>query len=213
MTESISEIFDRIYCINLDRRKDRLELFQEETKRWGLEGIRRYPGMDGNDLPERYKGTRKFPRSAIGLVMTNIKILEECLSDQVSSVLILEDDVVFTPRMRSAGEILGGLPENWDSLYLGGNHNSHKGVSPPKKVSDGLCKIHHTFSTHAVGFKGDFIQKVLDRIRRVDSPLDVAYTDLQKIHNFYCFYPALAVQRSGYSDIQNQTMDYSKWIK
>jgi hypothetical protein len=153
MKNILNLIFDRIYCINLDRRPDRWESFLEESEKFGLSGVKRYSAVDGDALTNAGGINKKFPRAAAGLVMTNIQIMEECIRDKVDRVLIME------------------------------------------------------------GFSGSFIPGVLDKIRKVDSPLDVAYTDLQKSHNFYCFYPAVAVQRAGYSDIQNQTMDYSNWIK
>jgi len=212
MKNILNLIFDRIYCINLDRRPDRWESFLEESEKFGLSGVKRYSAVDGDVLTNAGVINKKFPRAAAGLVMTNIQIMEECIRDKVDRVLIMEDDVEFTPGISDMSN-LDYIPENWDSLYFGGNHNTHKGIPMPKNHNERLLKISHTFSTHCVGFSGSFIPGVLDKIRKVDSPLDVAYTDLQKSHNFYCFYPAVAVQRAGYSDIQNQTMDYSNWIK
>jgi len=212
MENILNLIFDRIYCINLDRRADRWASFLEEAKKFGISNVKRYSAVDGDDLHYTSGTNKKFPRSAAGLVMTNIGIMEECIRDKVDRVLILEDDVEFTRGISDMSN-LDYIPEDWDSLYFGGNHNTHKGIPLPKMYNGGMIKISHTFSTHCVGFKGSFIPNVLDRIKKVNSPLDVAYTDLQKSHNFYCFYPALAVQKAGYSDIQNQTMDYSNWIK
>jgi hypothetical protein len=48
---SLKKYFDKIYCINLDRRTDRWDETQTELKKWGLENeVVRYSGIDGNTL-------------------------------------------------------------------------------------------------------------------------------------------------------------------
>jgi len=215
MSSPLNNFFSKIYCINLDRRKDRWEEVTEEFKKWDIEGVTRYPAIDGNSLPDLYAGMTTLPKSAIGLILTNIKILEEAKKQNLDSILIMEDDVVFHPSFSEIENKLSRVPRNWHCLYFGGNHNLHKGEKPPAMIDEDICRIHKTFTTHCVAIKSGMYKVILDELKSgvPSKPLDVIYTDLQRRFNFYCFYPAVALQRAGYSDIQNKVMDYEKWIK
>jgi hypothetical protein len=53
----------------------------------------------------------------------------------------------------------------------------------------------------------------LNELQNNQLPLDVTYTKIQKNKRVYCFYPAIAKQRNGYSDIQHSFVDYDWLIK
>ena len=206
---NITNFFDKTYCINLDRRFDRWSecLFEFEQKR--LLGINRFKAVDGNSLPKNVNGFMTPSRTA--LVLTNIQILEEAIKNNYQSILILEDDVEFTKQVTDMKSFFDSLPEDWDMLYFGGNHNTHVGSKPPAIINDKVCKLHNTFSTHCVAINNKAFIQIIERLKRCDNALDVVYSELQKKLNVYSFYPMIATQRVSYSDIENKITDY-KWL-
>lgn len=206
----ITEFFDKTYCVNLDRRTDRWSEAMDEFNKFNLTEVERISAVDGKTTPIQLKN-RNTNVSEIALVLTNIKIIENAKQQGLKSILILEDDVEFTDEVNNISEYFKFLPEDWDMIYFGGNHNTHMRVSPPKIINEKVCKLHQTYSTHCVGIRETAYDTILDNLKDLTKQLDVVYSDLQKKLNVYSFYPMIATQRVGYSDIQNKTVDY-KWL-
>lgn len=205
---NIIDFFSKTYCINLDRRKDRWNECLLEFKNKELDNIERISAVDGKDL---IFFSQKVNSSALALILTNEKIFESAIKNEFESILILEDDIEFTDQVKDISSFVEKLPENWDMIYFGGNHNTHVGYKSPEVINDKVVKLHHTFSTHCIGINKKAYQPILDRIRKMDQPLDVIYSDLQKKLNVYSFSPAMATQRVSFSDIENKVTDY-KWL-
>lgn len=204
----ITEFFDKTYCVNLDRRPDRWSECVVEFENKELKNIERVSAVDGKDL---MFFSQKVNSSALALILTNEKIFESAIKNDYETILILEDDVEFTDQVKDISSFVEKLPENWDMIYFGGNHNTHVGYKSPEVINDKVVKLHHTFSTHCIGINKKAYQPILDRIRKMDQPLDVIYSDLQKKLNVYSFSPAMATQRVSFSDIENKVTDY-KWL-
>ena len=205
----ITDFFDKTFCINLDRRFDRWSECVAEFDKNKLVGIERFKAVDGKDLTELPKGF--LTTSRLALVLTNMLILDKAIEENYSSILILEDDVEFTKQVGNKKSFFDSLPEDWDMLYFGGNHNTHVGSEPPTIINDKVCKLHNTFSTHCVAINNKAFKEVLERLKKCDNALDVIYSELQKKLNVYSFYPMIATQRVSFSDIENKMTDY-KWL-
>lgn len=205
---NITNFFSKTYCINLERRKDRWNECLLEFENKELNNIERIFAVDGKDL---MFFSQKVNSSALALILTNEKIFESAIENNYETILILEDDIEFTDQVKDISSFVEKLPENWDMIYFGGNHNTHVGHKAPESINEKVVKLHHTFSTHCIGINKKAYQPILDRIRKRDHPLDVIYSDLQKKLNVYSFAPAMATQRVSFSDIENKVTDY-KWL-
>ena len=205
----ITDFFDKTFCVNLDRRSDRWDECLTEFEKHGISNVSKFTAIDGKELPQRSSGF--VTPSRLALVLTNIKILEEAIENDYNSILILEDDIEFTDLVSDMDDFFKLLPEDWDMLYFGGNHNQHMGIDPPKIINEKVCKLHHTFSTHCVAINRKAFTTILDRLKKCDNALDVIYVELQRSLNVYSFYPMIATQRVSFSDIENKITDY-KWL-
>jgi GR25 family glycosyltransferase involved in LPS biosynthesis len=203
--------FDKVYCINLKRRPERLEEFKKEVEKYDLGNFEIFEAVDGNVIKNRR--SNKLKPSEQGLIESNLLIIKECIKNNYDNVLILEDDCTFTDEVLNLDDYFNKLPTDWDMLYMGGNHNTHMNMKPPTIINEKVCKLHHTFSTHFIGIKNTIFQELEFLLSITHEPLDVTYTQLQKNKNVYSFYPAIAKQRVGYSDIQNGLRDYNWLIK
>jgi len=202
--------FDKVYCINLKRRPERLQEFTDEVNKFNLGEFEVFEAIDGNNI----KNTRRqLKPSEQGLIESNLKIIKECIQKKYNNVLIIEDDCMFSEEVLNIDEYFKHLPNDWDMLYMGGNHNTHVNVNPPQIINEKVCKLHHTFSTHFVAINRSLFEELDFILNITNEPLDVCYTGIQKNKNVYSFYPAIAKQRIGFSDIQNRNVDYNWLIK
>ena len=66
--------FDKVYCVNLDRRTDRLENFQKQVDKYNLGDYKRISAVDGKTLNlSDYSKTLSY--GELGLVLTNLQII------------------------------------------------------------------------------------------------------------------------------------------
>jgi hypothetical protein len=206
----ITDFFDKTYCINLDRRFDRWEECLIEFKKYDIENVVRWSAIDGNNI-NKLGSCEKSSQTA--LILTNIDIIEDSIKNNLKNVLIMEDDIKFSDEVYNISEYFKYLPEDWDMVYFGGNHNSHMGVNPPLIINEKVCKLHNTFKNHCVGINGKSFNTIINKLKEFNNPLDVIYTDLQRSLNVYCFYPLIATQRISYSDIEGRVVNYNWLIK
>ena len=207
---NLNQYFDKIYCVNLDKRTDRWGECLNEFKKHNMT-VDRFSAVDGS--METINRQTRLNDGEIGVILSNIKILEDAIKNEYESILILEDDIIFDDSLSDIKSYFDSLPDDWNMLYFGGNHNTHMGLQGPKIINEKVCKLHNTFAAHCVGIKKDMFQLLIDVLSKFNGQLDVEYAKLQKIFNIYSFYPAIAKQRPGYSDIQNKVVDYNWLIK
>jgi len=98
-------------------------------------------------------------------------------------------------------------------IYFGANHNTHGGWVEHDVVNEKVLKLKHSYSAHMVGFKKTVFEEVLYNLKLFVDQNDVVYSKLQKKYNAYCFYPKIASQIYGFSNIQNKEVDYNWLIK
>jgi hypothetical protein len=198
----INDYFNRVFCVNLDRRTDKWELCEKEFAKHNLT-VTRLSAIDGNTVP--YEG--RLPAGAVGNAMSHARILRIAKEENLQSVLIFEDDVEFVERLQDKFNLwVNQLPKDWQLLYLGGNHNW---VHDIPLCAPNLMKITNTYATHAYAVRNTLFDLVIERLEALSTEGDVIMAEIQKVSNSYCFRPHLAYQRPGISDVFNVYVDYS----
>lgn len=181
--------FDRIRIINLPARPDRRAEMTEELRRLGLASDPRVEFVDGivaaDAAPFRKTGEK-------GVFLAHLKILSEA-AQAGASVLILEDDVDFTPAAQA-----WGMPPNCDIAY-GGYEASDVKQLERSNIVGAHCM---GFSAPAARALAPFLTKLLEH--ESPPPIDGAYVWFRREHtdlrtNFA--QPVIAVQRPSRSDI------------
>jgi GR25 family glycosyltransferase involved in LPS biosynthesis len=201
--------FDKVYCINLEHREDRKNHILSECNKYDLGEVSFFNAFNGNNLSNPYK----ISNGNFGLILTNIEIIKEAKNNNYKNILILEDDCYFTSEVLNINTYFDALPDDWDMLYLGGNHNTHVGNPPPIVINEKIVKLHSTLTTHFVAINNHMYDVILARLSKFDNPIDVVYTGIQKLYNVYSTSKTIAKQLNGYSDIENRVVDYSQLIK
>jgi glycosyl transferase, family 25 len=196
----INEYFDKIYCVNLDKRKDRWEQVQKEFKKHNL-NVERFSAIEGNpdNIPT------KIVSGHVGCVLSHYNIIKKAEEENLEQILILEDDVVFDENLQEKFKMfITQTPKDWDMLYFGGNHNHE----PLKKISENVYKVHNTYTTHAYAIRKSVFPVVLKMFPKLSHEVDVMYSVLQRSFECFVFRPHIAWQRDGYSDILEREVNY-----
>lgn len=210
----LNDFFDKIYCINLDRRQDRWEECEKLFTKHGLV-VERFSAVDGNDTP--YSLGYPYDNELAGAI-SHTRVIEKAKELKLKNVLILEDDVDFIDNLQELfNEYWNQIPINWDGILFGGNH-----IGGGSTVGPNILRVNRSYALHCYGLNAKVFNETIDymnsRIQNViDNGKDVIkqsvaadyfMADLHRINSWFCFRPHLAWQRTGYSDIQKNIMDY-----
>ncbi len=118
-TTKLSDFFQCAYIINLPERKDRRKAITGEMERAGMPlcpgKVELFPAVKPNDR-------RGFPNTgARGCFLSHLNILTKALERKLSNVLIVEDDLMISPRLGNCldvfAEQLRGA--DWGIVYFG----------------------------------------------------------------------------------------------
>lgn len=196
----INDFVDKIYCINLDKRKDRWDRCQVIFKENAID-VERFSAIDGKNCT--YKNTKLIP-GEIGIIRSNLEIVKIAKKNNYKSILIFEDDVELIENFNSIFEsYIEQVPNDWEFIYLGGNH-----VGGCIKISNNVAKMKHSYAIHAIIIKNTLYDKIINELSLESIQVDVAYANLQGEHPSYVFIPHLAWQRKDFSDIQGGVVYY-----
>jgi hypothetical protein len=158
----LKDVFEEVYVINMPRRTDRWEQFNARLPGdWPFKKPVRYEALDGGVVtpPTWWDGGH----GAWGCYKTHLRILEDCLNRSVSTVLILEDDAVCIEGFREKVEQFWQyLPQDWEMLYLGGQH-IQENLRLPRKVNDWVYQPFNVNRCHCYGFRG---RRMIERAYR-----------------------------------------------
>ncbi len=154
--------FDRVVVISLDRRPERWQKFLATLPPgWPFCPPLRFPAVDGTrvEIPAWWtEGT-----GAWGCYLSHVQIIEDCLDEQVGSVLILEDDASFEENFSDdVRQFLQHLPDDWQFMYFGGQHiELHEGT--PRQVNEWVYRPYNVNRTHAYALRG---REMLERVHQ-----------------------------------------------
>lgn len=213
---NLKNVFKRVFCVNLKRRKDRWKEFTERfPDDWPFRDVVKFDAIDGRRV--RFPDWWKAGPGAWGCYRSHLRILENCLQNQIKSVLLLEDDALFLPNFREKVErFFTSLPEDWQMVYLGGQHlmiDQH----PPKKVNDSVFLPYNVNRTHCFGLRGNMIQIVYEHLLRQDwqnaQHIDhhLGRLHQRRAHKIYCPWEWLVGQAEGKSNISGRTPPNRFW--
>lgn len=178
-------MFDKIFCINLDERKDRWEESKEEFKRLGWK-VDRFPGVVNHFNKAQYDCIKK--------------------ASQYKSSLILEDDVQFE-GVGHLEEALKSLPDDWDLVSFGATLSSRH----VEQVSKHLFRYKDGWATQAVGYSQKMMKYILENFKIDGGTIYDEWLRLEVLPKFNCYIvvPMVAYQRPSFSDLRNRFVDYT----
>lgn len=200
--------FDRVVCINLDRRTDRWERFLESAApHLGRERIERFSAFDARELlsPSWWRGTP----GGYACTLSHRMAIARVFGSGARSALFFEDDALlapdFGPRL---GAFLGAVPGDWHMLYLGGQHRPRFGPLP---VCEGVVRCRQTIRMHAYAVHERGARAVHDHLARAAKICDQALADLHPRLPTYAPTRWMAAQRADFSDVESRRHEKDRW--
>lgn len=213
----LGNIFSRTVFLNLDRREDRRNQFEAmiDSIDWPFSPPVRISAVDA--VQEKINCTEACRRSYVE------RILGPALAAGVDSILMMEDDALFSPDVRAMAErFFANVPDDWKSLFLG-----NAPQAPMKPVASGVAACDVPNRTHFWALRGEAIRCAYewakfgprdsgiraDWISREHSGhIDhVVSRPLVGLGGCYCAMPTLAGQRGFYSDIAGNYRPTEWW--
>ncbi len=157
-----TEIVQRAFLVNLDRRDDRLRQWLGQLpKPWPFPEPERFPAIDGRRLatPPQWRAGN----GAWGCYRSHLLILEKCLLEGIDSYVVFEDDAGFADDFAARVRLfVDELPDDWGLAYLGGQH-LYAGKHPPQKITEHVYRPYNVNRTHAFMVRGRPAMKTLYR--------------------------------------------------
>ena len=204
---NISDIKNIVY-INLDSRPDRKAHIEEQLNIVGLKTFKRFKAI-------------KTANGAIGCTMSHLKCLEDAREKGLSHLLICEDDTLFLkPEVfkQQFNSFLARHPQSsWDVVLLAGNN-----MLPYAQIDDTCIKVSHCQTTTCYLVNGHYFNVLIHNIKEGLNKLmqdqkkgtlyaiDKYWLHLQKRDRWFLIIPLTVIQKEGYSDIENKTVNYTR---
>lgn len=209
----LNEYFDKIYCINLDRRPDRWDECVAIFDKMGLE-VERFSACDGQLLDTGYG---KVYNGELGGSISHNMVIRSAIDRGLDNILILEDDIEFNENfLEKVEQSLQELPDDWDILFFGGNHTG--GFD---KISENLIKVYRTYALHCYALNKKSMHVIYNTLCAFIGhtfscgvklePSVAADYYMAKTHpslNVYSIHPNITWQRESFSDLQQDVMKY-----
>lgn len=220
----LSAIADRIVCLLLDKRDFNRELISVDLGRYFSGEIQYFRVGEGKIFPKEtyghinveppkrsgYRAWKDRPNS-YNAFLSFREIIKQAVIDNVTSLLILEDDAVSVDalplHLPSALTELPVIDPEWELLYLGANHTFSRTVP----VSDTLLRLNGSGCWHAVLLHARSFPLILDL--SLLGPIDGEVA--KKVHprgHSYAVWPNLVWTRPGYSHCEGFEVDYSHYF-
>ena len=186
---------DVVYCLNLNRRPDRWSMFSQRIPdEWDLPEIKRVAAVDGRGLACDGRVTP----GTLGCLATHRAMLEQVVR-KARVALVFEDDVIFRAEFcRNFAALLRSMPDDWDMIYLGGEHKR-----TPTYIAPGVLRCTWTTRTHAYLVRPDAAVKLLRGLAGWESHVDHAFGQMQADGMVLAYAPErwLCGQSAGTSDV------------
>lgn len=210
----LTDWFDRVYVINCSHRPDRLKAIEKEIRRsgiadWNKVKIFRAIIGDWTTAPADWNSGY----GAWGCLASHRRLLEDVLHDRddryslnVRNYLVLEDDVFFVDdAVEKLNQFMKAVPDNWDQIYLGGQHRRN----PEPSGIDGMLLGKSVHRTHAYAISERIYQRFYRHIcyasdyrnttKHIDHQLELAHR--RGDWTVYCPADWIAGQEAGASNI------------
>lgn len=201
--------FDSVRVINLDRRPDRMEIFEANLDKFGWDYKRpvRVRAIDGDVV--HCPGYFQQGNGAWGCRQSHARILEDYLLDTPhdKALLVLEDDAYLRPNsLELLSTFLKDVPPDWDCLMLGGQHHG-----PTPMVKPGVVKCNNAQRTHAYAVRGNYARVLYHLWSNSKVHIDWEVVKVQSAHNVYAPSEFVFGQEAGTSDISGRDNPRKAW--
>jgi len=149
----------------------------------------------------------------VGCFRSHIKAIQYAYNKNLSSVLIVEDDIVIRENIHELARIAlpggggngnGNGNDDWDILYLGGILTRYDGMDSTQKWVKGTIWCNHAYLVKQHMYKPilDFVESYPNLIELERKNIDFMYTEyIQPKYKCWLANEQYIIQKEGYSEI------------
>ena len=215
---NINTYFDKIFIINMKKRKDRWDSITKQLKEYNITNYERVEAIipRRNQIPKNHynqllhpkrRQTDKYIIGSMGCKKSHHSIIITAKKRNYKKILILEDDAQikkdFNKIFENSVKIINEKKYDWKLLYLGGSYLNIE------RLEDRLAKTVKTKTTHAYAIHHSVFNTIISNCLTSGTEIDSYYTRLQKQVDCFCIIPSIIGQISSFSDILQRDVNYS----
>ena len=199
-------MFERVVCVNLRRRPERLKAFWNQIDLmeggWPFTRPEIFEAVDGSVVP--HPNDWAGGSGAWGCLESHRTLIRQAIQDGIESLLVLEDDVEFHPKFRTlATDFMYHVPSDWEGIYFGCQHRTQ----PKPTGIPGIVRCQGMQRTHAYAVRGRWMRELYQMTFGWHTHIDHMMEAVATKYILYAPSPLLAFQSGGKSDIDFR--DYS----
>jgi hypothetical protein len=207
---TLNDFVDRVYCINLDRRFDRMELMNKEFQKHMIQ-YWRISAIDGQKLMRNpncslsdnflKSNDKRIVYNQIATIMSHTLALQNAIDNGYQKICIFEDDVILCDDFEDRMDFyISNVPKDWDIMYLGCHFN---GCEKPTRVGSYIYKSNGNYGCFSMilNNKNGLFQKIIDKSVPHHSPMDDIVKEIIPDINAYIFMPFFVKTLKTVSDI------------
>lgn len=217
----LNDFFEKVFVINLERRPDRLEIFEYNASQIGFE-YEVFKAFDGRTIDENFSyngipidikpnvcyrgGLDNYSKSALGCLISHLEVIKKSKIEGYESILILEDDAAFTSNfIEKFDNFSSNFDKEWDMIYFSGSL-----IEIQENTNDYYKTLESCHTTHSYAVNKNVYEYLINKIEDnlYKQPVDVTYSEIQSEIKSYITIPFLTYQSAGFSDIQNSVVEY-----
>jgi glycosyl transferase family 25 len=202
MINSIDDITNAFY-INLEHRVDRRLCVENELNKLNISA-------------ERFNAI-KMENGAIGCSLSHLKILQNAIKNNITHVLIVEDDIKFLDPILFKNQLnlfFEKQKDDWDVVLFAGNNVGGK------VMDESYVQVEWCQTTTGYLVNGRYIKTLEQNIKsgltnllqnptnKNEYAIDKYWIRLQRKDKWFLITPLTVVQCEGYSDIEKRNTDY-----
>lgn len=205
---NINSYFEKIWCLNLKRRKDRRKLMSEKLNKLGIE-FEFFDAIDGNKLDikkynlENYKSsnTEDNYKYELACSLSHIEIIKKSKSLKLNNILILEDDVLISDEIEIHLQKLKNITD-WKLLYLGCSQYNWN----IEMFNKDFFYSKDSLGTFAYAINSEIYEEVINTLSNFSTTADNSISEIQKKYYGFCFsfYPNICIADVTDSDIREK---------
>ena len=172
----INSLVDKVFVINLDKDKQRLEKIDASLRKQGI-SYERIPGILGSTVKDDDRLTgfcNIFCTDGIkGCALSHHTAWEQMIQNGYSRILVFEDDAIIPPDFdEKVRDVMARLPQDYEVVFLGCRFFcSNKSVTQkvghvvmgttPEPFEENISRVTGSLGAHAVLYTSDFVKKII----------------------------------------------------
>ena len=213
--------FDKIYIITIEKDRKRWQEIYHNMRKFGIYNYEKMigeninpmsiPKNEYNNLREKHMSDNmNYIKTFFSCKRAHWKIIEKAYKNDMNSVLILEDDVVFSDDMEDIfNKAINQLEGNeWDMLYFGARHEK-----PTILIQDNIMRITGSLGAFAYALNKTLIGVLYHSLFKNGCEIDTFYKEAINVR-FRCYgiYPNIITVNPNESNIYGTYIDYSNKV-